>query len=46
MIREFIFTKPFLNCWNKMGLDDGSLKELEKEKKLLMVEKDKTKCIK
>ena len=30
MTREFIFTKPFLSCWKAMGLDDASLKELEK----------------
>jgi len=30
MTREFIFTKPFLLCWKAMGLDDESLKELEK----------------
>lgn len=30
MTREFIFTKPFLTCWKAMGLDDASLKELEK----------------
>ena len=30
MTREFIFTKPFLGCWRAMGLDDKSLKDLEK----------------
>ena len=30
MIREFIFTKPFLASWKAMGLDDDSLKTLEK----------------
>lgn len=30
MTREFIFTKPFLGCWKAMGLDDKSLKYLEK----------------
>ncbi|MBE7047019.1 MAG: addiction module toxin RelE [Ruminococcaceae bacterium] len=30
MTREFIFTKPFLVCWKAMGLDDDSLKELER----------------
>lgn len=29
MTREFIFTKPFLSSWEKMGLDDGDLKQLE-----------------
>ena len=29
MIREFIFTKPFLNSWYAMGLDNDSLKTLE-----------------
>ena len=29
MTREFIFTKPFLNCWKAMGLDNESLKILE-----------------
>lgn len=29
MTREFIFTEPFLNSWNKMGLDDADLKQLE-----------------
>lgn len=29
MIREFIFTKPFLASWKAMGLDTGSLKDLE-----------------
>lgn len=29
MIREFIFTKPFLDSWKAMGLDTGSLKDLE-----------------
>ena len=29
MIREFIFTKPFLASWKAMGLDAASLKTLE-----------------
>lgn len=29
MIREFIFTKPFLASWKAMGLDTKSLKTLE-----------------
>ena len=30
MTREFIFTKPFLASWEKMGLNDGDdLKQLE-----------------
>ena len=29
MTREFIFTKPFINTWKKMGLNDADLKELE-----------------
>jgi len=29
MIREFIYTKPFLVSWKAMGLDDESLKSLE-----------------
>ncbi len=29
MIREFIFTKPFLASWRAMGLDSESLKILE-----------------
>ena len=29
MIREFIFTKPFLASWEAMGLDAESLKILE-----------------
>ena len=29
MIREFIFTKPFLASWKAMGLDTGSLKDLK-----------------
>lgn len=29
MTREFIFTKPFLNCWKAMGLSDSDLKRLE-----------------
>lgn len=29
MIREFIFTKPFLSSWKAMGLDTDSLKALE-----------------
>ena len=29
MIREFIFTKPFLASWKAMGLDNESLKVLE-----------------
>ena len=29
MIREFIFTKPFLASWSAMGLDNESLKMLE-----------------
>lgn len=30
MTREFVFTSPFLRCWKAMGLDDKSLKELER----------------
>lgn len=30
MTREFVFTKPFLNCWKAMGLSNGDLMELEK----------------
>lgn len=30
MTREFVYTKPFLACWKAMGLDNESLKELEK----------------
>lgn len=30
MTREFIFTKPFLASWAAMGLDDTSLKDLER----------------
>lgn len=29
MTREFIFTKPFLNCWKAMGLNNDHLKDLE-----------------
>ena len=29
MIREFIFTKPFLACWKAMGLNNDHLKTLE-----------------
>ena len=29
MTREFIFTKPFLSSWEKMGLDVDDLKQLE-----------------
>lgn len=29
MTREFIFTKPFLNSWKAMGLNNESLKFLE-----------------
>ncbi len=29
MTREFIFTKPFISVWEKMGLTDADLKELE-----------------
>ncbi len=29
MIREFIFTKPFLSSWKAMGLDSEHLKMLE-----------------
>lgn len=29
MIREFIFTKPFLASWHAMGLNTENLKELE-----------------
>ena len=29
MTREFIFTKPFLISWEKIGLDDDDLKQLE-----------------
>ena len=30
MTREFIFTKPFLNCWKAMGLNNDHLKILER----------------
>lgn len=30
MTREFIYTKPFLNCWKAMGLNDSHLKTLKK----------------
>ena len=30
MTREFIYTKPFLNCWNAMGLSTIDLNRLEK----------------
>lgn len=30
MTREFVFTKPFLNCWKAMGLSADDLIELEK----------------
>lgn len=30
MIREFIFTKPFLASWSAMGLDTDSLRMLER----------------
>lgn len=30
MIREFIFTKPFLASWKAMGLDTESLRTLER----------------
>lgn len=29
MTREFVYTKPFLNCWQAMGLSNDDLKELE-----------------
>lgn len=29
MTREFIFTKPFIDAWKRMQLDDDDLKELE-----------------
>lgn len=29
MTREFIFTKPFRDSWNRMGLNDNDLKQLE-----------------
>lgn len=29
MTREFIFTKPFLNCWKAMGLQNDDLRTLE-----------------
>ena len=29
MTREFVFTKPFLACWNAMGLSDEDLRNLE-----------------
>ena len=29
MTREFVFTKPFLNCWETMGLCESDLKQLE-----------------
>lgn len=29
MTREFIYTRPFLLSWEKMGLDDKDLKQLE-----------------
>lgn len=29
MTREFVFTKPFLNCWKAMGLCEYDLKQLE-----------------
>ncbi|MBP3391611.1 MAG: type II toxin-antitoxin system RelE/ParE family toxin [Clostridia bacterium] len=29
MTREFVYTKPFLLSWAKMGLDDDDLKQLE-----------------
>ena len=31
MIREFIFTATFNNCWKAMGLNDENLRELEQE---------------
>ena len=30
MTREFIYTKPFLNCWKAMGLNNDHLKILER----------------
>ncbi len=30
MTREFVYTQPFRNCWNAMGLSDKDLIELEK----------------
>lgn len=30
MIREFIFTKPFLASWSAMGLNNDSLRTLER----------------
>ncbi len=29
MTREFIYTKPFLDCWKRMGLNTEDLKLLE-----------------
>ena len=29
MTREFVYTEPFIRCWNAMGLEDEDLKELE-----------------
>jgi hypothetical protein len=29
MTREFIYTKPFRDSWNAMGLNDDNLKQLE-----------------
>ncbi len=29
MTREFVYTRPFLLSWEKMGLDDKDLKQLE-----------------
>ena len=29
MTREFIYTAPFRNCWDAMGLNDEDLKQLE-----------------
>lgn len=30
MTREFIYTKPFRDSWQRMGLDDTDIKQLEK----------------
>ena len=29
MTREFVYTKPFLACWQAMGLSDDDIKTLE-----------------
>lgn len=38
MTREFIYTKPFRISWEKMGLDDADLRQLEQ---ILLEEPDK-----